>query len=265
MTIRVTVLSLLMVLAAVPAAAEKSGNESLSCVGNKTQKSGSGETFFETCVSDTGSVPIFRTRAGGPDHISSDGYMICDSATGGPDTARAWSRGGTESNFSSPTSKTATSNVRTTADGRYRLTQSFTRDAVEKQMIITMTLKNLGPGAMSRVWLQRYIDADADGVSANIYMKGQDSILATSGHDNYGLVMGVLTPDVSHETAVSTYSDFNTYEHDDCFADFIEWCPACPPLSTPTSSGDYVGYIRFNLGPLAAGASETVKIYYRKF
>jgi hypothetical protein len=273
MTVRAVVLSLLVVgLVATPVAAEKDGDESLNCLNNKTQKSGSGENFFETCVSDTGSVPIFRTRQGSGDNIASDGYMICDSATGGPETGRAWSRGGSEANFSFPTTRTSTSNVRTTADGRYRLSQTFTRDAVDKQMVITMTLKNQGPGGMSNVWLQRYTDADAHGSTSNIYLKGQDSIVATDGDDGRGLVMGVLSAEVPHETAVSSYARFNTgdplpgaVEHDDCFADFVEACPACPPPSTPTSPGDYVGYIRFNLGSLAAGASKTVKIYYRKW
>ena len=68
---------LVIVLTAVPVAAQKEVDESLSCLG-ATQKSGAGENFLETCVSDTGSVPLFRTRAGGGNNISSDGYMICD-------------------------------------------------------------------------------------------------------------------------------------------------------------------------------------------
>ncbi len=96
------------------AAADKEAvDESLNCLG--TQTSGSGEKLFQTCVSDTGSVPLFRTRQGGGDNIASDGYMICDDASGGYYVARAWSRGYIESNFSFPTTKTSTSNVRTTA------------------------------------------------------------------------------------------------------------------------------------------------------
>lgn len=241
------------------AAADKEAvDESLNCLG--TQTSGSGEKLFQTCVSDTGSVPLFRTRQGGGDNIASDGYMICDDASGGYQVARAWSRGSTESNFSFPTTRTSTSNVRTTADGRYRLTQNFARDTVEKDMVITMTLKNLGPGTATHVWLTRYVDIDADGnAGGNIFFRTIESVAAMPpwpGGER-GMLVGMLTPEIPHAVKVTTYTVFDSTGFDSCVP--------FPATETPTSQGDYVAYISFDLGNLAVGAAKTVKIYYRRF
>ena len=82
MSAMLLVSSAMMTLGVGSAAAGKEAvNESLSCL--STQTNGSGENLFQTCVSDTGSIPLFRTRQGGGDNISGDGYVICDSQTGG--------------------------------------------------------------------------------------------------------------------------------------------------------------------------------------
>ena len=56
---------------------------------------------------------------------------------------------------------------------------------------------------------------------------------------------------------VTTFTVLDTIEFDSCIPFQV--------TETPTPLGDYVAYIGFHLGNLAAGASKTVKIYYRRF
>jgi hypothetical protein len=150
-------------------------------------------------------------------------------------------------------------NVRKTADGRYTLTQSFVRDATERQLIISMTLKNNGPGPVTKVWLQRSADINAGGSTAfDVFLRSRDSVAAVNGVGQAtGMVMSVLTPEVSHSTFVLRYSDFDSYSVHDCYLSSPD------PIPNPTPLGDYVGTILFYLGDLAAGHAKTAKIVYR--
>lgn len=124
--------------------------ESTTCL--STQTSGAGEKLFETCVTESGNVAKFVTP-NNVDHLNIDGYAICDDAHGGLFGAVAYNALGTDVDFSFPTVHSSTSNVRKTADGRYTLTQSFSRDLTERQLLITMTLKNNGLGSVTGVYL----------------------------------------------------------------------------------------------------------------
>jgi hypothetical protein len=251
-----------IMLAAAPAAERFDAEASGSCA--TTQTSGTLATIFSTCVTDTGNVRKFETLDGLFDNFaapnSGDSYTICDKETGGPGLSRAWSRWGVEeANFSYPTTHTAQTNVRKTADGRYTLTQSFVRDAAEKQLIVSMTLRNNGPGPVTSVWIQRSADINAGGTtSSDVFLASRDSIAALNvvGQPT-GMVMTVLTPEVTHATRVMPYSDFDPYRVQDCSL----YSPH--PVANPSPQGDYVGTILFNLGDLAAGQAKTVKIVYR--
>jgi hypothetical protein len=261
MIIRALVLALVaIVITLSPAAAQKEGgNESSTCI--STQTSGSGEALFATCVTNTGNVTKFVTPSG-VSNLHGDSYAICDQETGaGMSLARAYSReGNIELNFAAPSSHTTTSNVRKTADGRYTLTQSFARDAPEKQLVITMTLKNNGPGPVTNVRIARFVDIDAGGNAiGDVFSKSLDSVTgveATPGQE-HGMMVGVLTPEISHVTQIVSYSDFSTAEY--------KYCAPTAPYASPTTDGDWVAFVRFDLGTMAAGASRTVKLFYRRF
>jgi hypothetical protein len=264
---RVAVFALVgIVLAVVPAAVRSDAEASGSCT--STETSGTGAQLFATCVTDTGNVRKFVTPAGVDSFAaagSGDSYSICDSETGGSSSARAWSRWGVdESNFSYPITHAPTVNVRKTADGRYTLTQTFVRDVTERQLVITMTLRNNGPGPVGGVTLQRAADINAGGTpSSDIFFSSYDSISAVdfnvSAGPGYGqgMMMSVLTPEIRHSTSVASYSNFNAIDFDSCSTRFSPENPSPP--------GDYVGVIRFLFDNIAAGESKTVKIVYQRF
>jgi hypothetical protein len=240
---------------AAPGAAAKSEYESSACV--STQTSGSGDKLFATCVTDTGNVGKFITPSG-VENLNIDSYVICDDETGGVFGSRAYNKlGHTEANLAPPTTRTATSNVRKTADGRYLLTQAYSRDATERQLIVTITLKNLGPGPVSGVFFQRVADMDAGGSTGNVFVETNDTVAAYNPATGEGMMMGVLTSELAHVTFVKPYADYNANGFDDC--------TASGAAATPTTSGDWVGAVRFFMGDMAAGAARTVKIFYQRF
>jgi hypothetical protein len=252
---------LALIITLGPATAQKDGgDESSACI--STQTSGSGQTLFSTCVTNTGNVAKFITPSG-VSNIYADSYAICDAETdAGMALARAYSRiGDTEFNFLAPSSHTTTSNVRKTADGRYTLTQSFARDAPEKQLVITITLKNNGPGSVTNVRLTRYVDIDANNTPSNdTFFNSADSIVGVDGtlDSERGMMVGVLTPEISHTVRIVSFTDFSNSQE-------YKYCSPAAPYPSPTSLGDWLGFVRFNLGTMAAGTSKTVKLFYRRF
>ena len=260
----VSVLVLVGVLLAAGPVAERSDIEAAGYC-TTVQSSGAGETLFATCITDTGNVRMFESPAGVDSFEatnSGDSYAICDRESGGNVYARAWSRWGTaESNFSYPTTHSATGNVRKTADGRYTLTQSFVRDATEQQLIVTMTLRNNGPGPVTDVTIQRIADINAGGTTNfDRFLRSTESIAAldvnpTNGGNGKGMIMSAATPELNHGTTISSYSDYMA-SAGSCNHPY--WHNNAPP-------GDYVGIIEFYFGELAAGKAKTAKIVYRRF
>jgi hypothetical protein len=117
-----------------------------------------------------------------------------------------------------------------------------------------MTLKNLGPGQVTNVMLQRAADINAGAGTDNVFLQSDDSVAMVNPSNGKGMMLGVLTPEISHDTFVRTSNAFSLTDFARCDA---------PP--TPVPDTDRVGIIRFNLGTIAAGASRTVKLMYRRF
>jgi hypothetical protein len=229
-----------------------------------TQTSGSGEKLFTTCITETGNVEKFITPAG-VDNLVIDSYIICDAESGGPGQARAYSRGSPflESNFAFPTSHSASKNVRTTDDGRYSLTQSYVRDILERQLIITMTLRNNGPGPVTDVQLLRVADIHAGESFANFVFVSKDSVAAV-GSGARGMMMGVLTPEIQHLAYANTFSQFVADRYRDCLVQ-TAGTQITGEGDLVLLLGDYVGAIQFYLGTIGAGAAKTVKLFYQRF
>ena len=238
------------VLGAAPASAQKpsqSGEEAGGCI---TSGSASLGTYFRTCTSSFGSVTEI-TGQSGVANMGSEGYAICAGTT------HAVESGGRDVGFSDPTTSTPSSNVRTTTDGRFRLTQSFTRDALEKEIIITMTVRNQSTAHIPSVYVARFFDGDIAGTPLeDKYSATRRSVFA---HQNYaygGLALSALTFNFSVQTDIVAFNDHNPLA-DGCFTG-----NAVYPV-TPTGSGDWVGWVTYYLGTINAGASKIIKFVYR--
>jgi len=229
--------------------------------------SGSGPDFFGVKVSDHGNLLSFQSPQGQEAVVAGrEGYALCTGtgfAVGGHDT------GDTEENFGAPKfsqpnpGKFPLTITRNTTDGALQLKQVWSKpDATEKDVTVTMTVKNISNAAIFDIVLSRSGDFDVGTSALDQGARTSDSVWqwddpssATIETSRGGTMLTALTLGASHETLV---------EHSN------EWAAAtrevCTPgtgIATPTSAQDLAMRVFYNLpGALNVGQSKTVKFEY---
>jgi len=178
-----------------------------------TFTSGSGQTFFQFCVTVNGHITELQSPAGF-EHIREglymEGYAICDfgTTTGVETSYYDYADGGDSGNWQAPvTTQPGGVNtfplkiVRTTSDGVYTLTQTFTRDTVEPTVKIAMTLKNNTKAARDFA-LVRFADIDANnGINdnTNLFDFSHDAAWGyNNGFNLYGVMLFTVPTSVAH-------------------------------------------------------------------
>jgi hypothetical protein len=215
---------------------------------------GSGATAFKWCVTGNGNI----TQLMGPytyEHIQvgayTEGYGLCsagvnyydyaamgDSYNWGPATIV-----GTPGTFPFQV-------IRTTTDGLFTLTQTFSQTTTEKLVKIAMKLKNNVPIAKT-VTLMRFVDIDATGViSPNTFDYGWDS--AWGYRENwFGVMLSVRPPfQGGHNGNV-------------VLLQLVKPC-ALPTLATVPFQGDGAAYV-YNVVSIPANGTKTINFGYRIF
>jgi hypothetical protein len=173
-----------------------------------TFTSGAGDTFLKYCVTANGNVTEFQTPEG-HEHIAvgaiGEGYSVCDFAFK-PVQYFDYAEFGDSGNWGPAmvVSQNAKSVkiARTTSDGIWTLTQTFTQIAGSAPSVkIDMALKNNSDIARE-AYLMRYADADADGSEINDMYTTANSAFAWNLRDprtrsGFGLVLqgSPFTPD----------------------------------------------------------------------
>ena len=240
------------VFGAAPASAQKpslGGEEAGGCL---TSGSASLGTYFRTCTTAVGTVSAI-TGQSGVTNLASEGYGICTRAT------RAIEVGYSNFGFNAPTSSTVSSNVRTTSDGRFRLTQSFTRDTVAKELVITMTVRNLTTSVIEDVKVARFFDGDIAGSATGDRYSATDRTVFAYQDSDYlrdGIALSART------------FNFDTHPEIVPFDDFVPVLSGCfgggiLPANTTPAPGDWTGWMTYFIGNLNAGATKIVKFVYR--
>ena len=143
--------------------------------------------------------------------------------------------------------------IRTSVNG-LQLTQSYSADSTERDVTVTMTVRNMNALPRFAVRLDRYFDGDIDNTPANdLYSRTADSVWGyqSLGH---GLLLTDISPapGTAHTTAVQT---------------MLGMVPAScgqASVATPTAAGDFAGRLSYSIGTLPPGASRTVRINYRR-
>ena len=223
------------------------GQEAGGCV-----QAGTGQGYFKTCTTGFGTLHEIRSPFGATDVLQIDGYALCSAF--GVHGVEAGFYGST--GFLTPTTSTPTSNVRRTSDGRFQVTQTFLRDAVEKEIIITVTIRNLTTSSIPGVRFSRFFDADI--VDTNDYAgAAKESAFIW---DRYS-----LEPGRGLELSARTYT-FPTEAHITDIANFNPLASGCTaPVSwgNPGALKDWTARVTYTIGTIAAGASKIVKFVYR--
>jgi hypothetical protein len=214
--------------------------------------SGSGNAFLRWCVSRHGNLVHFESP-GGSEHIRVatrlEGYAVCSGTTLlNQDTADGGESGWTPAFVVVASGAGGVTLRRTSADGRWELTQKWSRDTKELDLSVLMTLKNLGPGTISDVRLARIVDWDNNNTFGDDTQDRSDR--GVWARDNPSLRSTTLS-NIKFTQAVDT-----------ALAGFGA---ACSPASvaTPTTS-DVTSVVTARLGPLNAGKAATTTFVYRR-
>ena len=238
------------VLGAAPASAQKPSRGAAEAGGCITSGSASLGTYFRTCTTSTGNL-IEITGQSTVTNISTEGYALCAGAMQSVDNSV------TSVGFDAPTTSTPSSNVRTTSDGRFKLSQTFTRDAAEKEIVITMTVRNQTTAPIVGVALARFVDADiANSAGLVSYSATKTSIFAHEGYSADGLSLAARTLNFAVQADIEAFTD-----HDPIASGCFTTNAIYP--TTPSPSGDWAGWVTYVLGTINASASKVVKFVYR--
>lgn len=222
-----------------------------------TFTTGSGESYLTFCVTANGNIAKF----GSPQSYSqiyAEGYGVCDGTTNSQvsyhDHEYADSGNWASAAVIQPNGVNTfpLKIVRTTSDGIWILTQTFSRNTNEQTIKVVMTLKN-NTAVPRLAFLERYADVDADGNSALNYSDVGLNSAWTYFNDNnsdkgHGLTLRALPGNFYKSAGIVAPNDgdacHQTYRKGPYFGD---------------SALDF----SWGLNWMAAGSSKTVSFEYR--
>lgn len=249
-------------------------------------KSGSGGTYMDVCISDTGNLVKFQSPIGfdqiGQLNLWRDGYAICTIRAFpfiiGTD---AYDNGGEAAGFDAPTTVQPNGPntlpltiTQITSNGVYELTQSYARDTLKRDLVVTMKVTRLTNGDCASpllggcpgVGLARYYEGDVDNntVTNSIFNLDADSLwewVNAAGH--HGLMLSDVNNSASHTTSLVTHADFDPFGTGFHAA---EGCATANSAAASTTDGaDLHGILHYGLGTIPVGTAKTVKVDYRRF
>lgn len=229
----------------------------------RTFTSGSGLSLFRWIISQHGNILDLESPAGFHHLDDAEGYVVSMNTSIGvvsyydagfvepsvcSGNIRAWSN----TVFESGVNPNGTTLTRSTCDGVWQLIQTFTMNAVNHELTVTMTLKNTSGFNYTGVKLARYFDGNIDSdYSDDVFTRTFDSV---EGRDS--------TLDILSLTANSFNIDHTTAIHT-----FTGWDPSVATqasLASPTAKGDYVGRVTYLLGTINNGTQKIVKVLYKR-
>ena len=230
-----------------------------------TFTSGADNTFLKYCVTANGNITVFESPAG-QEHIAigkdGEGYGLCDNT---PEVAyNDYAEFGDSGNWGPATvlnqdAKSVTI-ARTTSDGFWTLTQTFTQVAGKSPSVkIAMTLKN-NTAVKRTAILVRYADVDAAGVAEN----NLDGTLQSAFGWNSNTDMGSHPFGLVLQNVGTSQSPF--------FFGFVQDVPDGPPpcnvtvhqVQGPLTATDGSIVMAYAI-KVPAGKSKTVTVRYRGF
>ncbi len=209
------------------------------------------------CITANGNIAKFESPSGYT-QMFAEGYGVCDtsgSAVSYHDHEYADSGNWASSTVIQPNGANTfpLKIVRTTSDGIWTLTQTFSQNAKDQYVKIVMQLKN-NTVATRSAYLQRYAGVDADGANSVNYSDTGRNSAWTYYNDNYGgkghgLTLRVL-PD-----------NFYTRSGSVILPGLSDACYRTE--RTGPYYGDGAIDYRWYFGSVAANSSKTVTVEYR--
>ena len=216
------------------------------------------------CVSEHGNIVRFSSPAAAPEHIRigviREGYAVCVATAAGGAQQVSYDSGNVEAGWQAAVTILQPGGANTLplcitrrTNNNLEVQQCFSHNANDKEVVVTMTVRNLSGATRFNVMMDRYFDGDIAGTAGNDrYTRSADSVWGEEGQHALALrnINGVASP--AHTTAVHTFVGFNAASCNQ------------PTIATPTAAGDFVGRLSFQFGNLVANASRTVRVQYDK-
>jgi hypothetical protein len=236
--------------------------EPTSATPYRTFSSGTAFSLFRWTVSAHGNVVRLESPAGFVHLGGGEGYIVSMNTSIG--IVRYFDAGEVEAGgcsgnlrswspivFESGVNANGTTLIRDTCDGIWRLTQTFTMNAGNHELTITMTLRNLTGANWPSVRLDRYFDADMDNDAGDdVFTRTFDAVAAQDSIvDNLSLT--AATFNTPHSTAIHSFPGWNRTITNQA------------SLASP-SAGDRVGRVSYSLGTINAGAARAVRVLYKR-
>lgn len=228
--------------------------------------SGSGRYFMKFCISSGGSITLFESPLGQTNINGREGYVVC---ADGDDNAIGFDAGVAEAGWAGASASQPNGPgtfplivTRDSLDGRIRLTQTFTRNIVDRGVDIKMDVKNTSGVLLASVKLERYFDGDIGGSAGDDEWRSTfESVWARTPLAPNMLLL------TTADTAAS--SRFGRMEI------FAIWNPLGSGPQTARSclggtgfkefTGDAVGRMVTFLGSLNPGQTKSRTFRYRRF
>jgi hypothetical protein len=216
------------------------------------------------CVSEHGNIARLTSPAAAPEHIRigviREGYAVCGATVAGGAPQVAYDSGNVEAGWQAAVTIVQPGGANTLplcitrrTNSNLEVQQCFSHVANEKEIVVTMTVRNVSGATRYNVMMDRYFDGDIAGTAGNDrYTRSLDAGWADEGLHGLALrdINGVFAP--AHTTAVHTFVGFNAATCNQA------------TIATPTALGDYVGRLSYQFGNLLANASRTVRVQYDK-
>lgn len=243
--------------------------ESTTCPASQTFTYGSGSQKFAFCVSEHGNFQHFESPANFEHLVIGEGYAVCSSVGTGHLGSHGYDAGFNESGWGAASASQPNGAntlpltiTRSTTDGKFQLKQTFDWDTAQKEITITMVLKNLSASAITSVKLSRYFDGDISSTNNNdIYDTTQSAVWGRdTSLPRFGLMLTALSFAYTSKADQEPFSEWNPNGSNSARS-----CYSHSDYGPPPPADDYVGRLTYTLGTLSAGQSKTVKMLYKRF
>lgn len=205
---------------------------------HKEYASGTGNATFSWCFSGQGTINRLVSPPG-YSHVFAEGFAVCSASR-----VHGWAYDvSSGSGLGAPTYPAANKVRHQTTDGKFRIEQTFTQDATNKSIFVTVKLTRLGTGTLNNVKFSRMIDFDLNGSApGDNWIQSYASVLAT---ELQGSSYTGTTWNIGRISAVEPFSG----------ASQASTCNATP-AATPVN-GDYVGRVVYDLKAMGPNVSKT--------
>lgn len=246
--------------------------ESNNCIPARTFTYGGGASKFSFCISDHGNIQHLESPAKYQQINTREGYAVCRYESEGLNPKRSFDAGIAEGGFGpsiieqpgGPSTLPMTI-TRQTTDGQLELKQTFDWNKAEKEILITMSLKNISAAPIPHVVIARYFDGDLDNTAGgDLYDYSTNSLWARED-DQYaarnGLTLTALTDSYKHYINIERAEVWDPYGTD---VKSARYCHSGDLADGGQFPSDWIGRIRYILQTIQPGATKTVKYIYRR-